>query len=195
MYLLLFHNSDAVVSNLECPVTQRITPVNKIFIFRGEPEWLKSLKKAGITHLAMANNHTYDQGRNGLEDTYSNIIANKLISIGFGKTHEESCKPVIIKKGSLQIAIFNSVLLPLENFPFIPDKPCICQASAEDLAVAISNFKKQYPQTFVVVFLHWGVEYKPTATTFQYTEALKLIEAGADAIIGSSTCDTKDRLY
>ncbi len=180
----LFHRSDAVVANLECPVTEHYAPINKHFIFRGEPKWLFSLKKAGITHLAMANNHTYDQGREGMIDTYKQITDHKLIPIGFGFNHADACLPVLIEKGKVKVAIFNSVFLPLENFPFLPDKPCICQASPTDLANAIAAYKMKYPGTFVIVLLHWGYEYQKVPETSQRAEAIRLIESGADAIIG-----------
>jgi len=180
----LFHNSDAVVSNLECPVTEHFAPVNKHFIFRGEAKWLFSLKKAGITYLAMANNHSYDQGRDGMVDTYKQLISNNLVPIGFGKNHTEACLPVIINKGKIKVAIFNSVFLPLENFAFLPNKPCICQASANELAAAIADYKLKYPDVFVVVLLHWGYEYQTEPVYSQRAEAIKLIESGADAIIG-----------
>lgn len=180
----LFHRSDAVVANLECPVTEHYAPINKHFIFRGEPKWLSSLKKAGITHLAMANNHTYDQGRDGIIDTYKQLIFNKLIPIGFGFNHADACLPVVIVKGKIKVAIFNSVFLPLENFPFLPDKPCICQASPNDLANSITAYKKKYPGTFVIVLLHWGYEYQKVPEPSQRAEAIRLIESGADAIIG-----------
>lgn len=180
----LFHSTDAVVSNLECPVTEHVAPVNKRFIFRGEPKWLISIKNAGITHLAMANNHSYDQGRDGMVDTYKQLTLNKLIPIGFGFNHLEACHPVIINKGEIKVAIFNSVFLPLENFAFLPDKPCICQASANELAIAIADYKLKHPDVFVLVLLHWGYEYQTVPVYSQRAEAIKLIESGADAIIG-----------
>jgi poly-gamma-glutamate capsule biosynthesis protein CapA/YwtB (metallophosphatase superfamily) len=181
---LLFHSSDAVVANLECPITEHYAPLNKRFIFRGEPKWMFSLKKSGITHLAMANNHSNDQGRDGMIETYKQITSNKLIPIGFGNNHTEACSPVMIRKGDINVAIFNSVLLPLENFAFLPDKPCICQASPNELANAIAEYKLKYPKTFVVVLLHWGYEYQSVPEPSQRAEAIKLIESGADAIIG-----------
>ena len=39
-----FRRADAVIINLECPLTRRITPLNKQFIFRAEPEWAKGLR-------------------------------------------------------------------------------------------------------------------------------------------------------
>ena len=68
----VFHASDMVVGNLECPATKIKAPVQKQFIFRAEPEWLRVLRSHGITHLNLANNHTIDQGREGLMDTRRN---------------------------------------------------------------------------------------------------------------------------
>jgi poly-gamma-glutamate capsule biosynthesis protein CapA/YwtB (metallophosphatase superfamily) len=180
----IFHQSDAVVANLECPVTTRQAPVYKLFVFRAEPQWLAALKRAGITHLAMANNHSYDQGRDGMEDTYQSLISNKLVPVGYGKNHALACNPVIIAKGSIQVAIFNAVQMPLENFPFLPNLPCMCQATGDEMASAITNFKSKHPDIFVVVVLHWGAEYQPTPVPGQVINATKMIDAGADAIIG-----------
>ena len=62
----VFRTSDAVVGNLECPATKIHAPVFKQYIFRAEPEWLNDLKRHGVTHLNLANNHSIDQGRKGL---------------------------------------------------------------------------------------------------------------------------------
>ena len=70
----LLKASDVVVGNLECPATKVKAPKQKRFIFRGEPIWLSALKEHGFTHLNMANNHSVDQGRDGLTDTRENII-------------------------------------------------------------------------------------------------------------------------
>jgi poly-gamma-glutamate synthesis protein (capsule biosynthesis protein) len=69
----LFRQADVVVGNLECPVTRVKAPVQKLYCFRGEPQWLDALKAHGFTHLNMANNHTVDQGRRGLRDTWQNV--------------------------------------------------------------------------------------------------------------------------
>ena len=59
----VFHAAQLVVGNLECPATKIEAPVFKRFIFRGEPEWLNTLKDHGITHLNLANIHSIDKGR------------------------------------------------------------------------------------------------------------------------------------
>ena len=51
----VFQSAQVVVGNLECPATKIKSPAFKRFIFRGEPEWLDSLRQHGITHLNLAN--------------------------------------------------------------------------------------------------------------------------------------------
>lgn len=111
----LFHQMDATVINLECPVTSVRSPLHKKYIFRAEPRWMEELVKAGISHAALANNHTMDQGRSGLTDTYQHLLSAGITPIGYGNTSSESCQPVVIKKGKIKVALFNSVTLPLEN--------------------------------------------------------------------------------
>lgn len=94
----VFCQADAVVINLECPLTTRTTPLNKRFIFRGEPEWAEDLRQVGITHAAMANNHTNDQGRQGLADTYQALHTSGITPLGYGYSMEEQLTPTVIRK-------------------------------------------------------------------------------------------------
>ena len=180
----LFRRCDAVVVNLECPVTEKSTPINKRFVFRADPQWLPALKKAGITHAALANNHTNDQGRQGLEDTYNYLKINGLIPIGAGKNAETAAKPVIIKKGKIKAAIFNSVLVSLENWVVLPDEFSVNQQSASELCENIKNFRQKNKTCYIVAVLHWGTEYNPNPSADQRFQAHNLIDAGADVVVG-----------
>ena len=80
----LFHQMDATVINLECPVTSVRSPLHKKYIFHAEPRWMEELVKAGISHAALANNHTMDQGRSGLTDTYQHLLSAGITPIGYG---------------------------------------------------------------------------------------------------------------
>ena len=180
----LFSTYDAVVVNLECPVTERNAPINKRYIFRAEPEYVPSLKKAGITHAALANNHSNDQNRAGIEDTYNHLKANDIVPIGAGKNETEFCSPVFINKGKIRVALFNSVVIPLENWVYLSDTYGVCQLSPDELCERIRNVRNEEKNCYVVVVLHWGVEYAATPQPDQRLAAHTLIDAGADAIIG-----------
>lgn len=180
----LFHSSDAVVVNLECPVTSNVSPVNKKYIFRAEPEWMRELRDAGVTHAALANNHTVDQGRSGLTDTYRNVLSSGITPLGYGKTSSESCRPVLLTKGGIRVALFNAVTLPLENWVYLEDHPGICQASIPALEERVKEYKQEHPEDYVVVILHWGIEFQSSPTLSQRKAAYRLIDAGTNAIIG-----------
>jgi poly-gamma-glutamate synthesis protein (capsule biosynthesis protein) len=179
-----FSGYDAVVVNLECPVTENSTPVNKKYIFRAEPEWLAALRKAGITHAALANNHTNDQGRNGIKDTIENLKENGIVPFGAGKNGQEAAAPALIEKGNVKAAIFNSVLVPLENWAYLGDSYGPCQKSADELCLAVRKLKENDKRCYVIVVLHWGVEYASSPDISQVYQARKLIDSGADAVIG-----------
>jgi poly-gamma-glutamate capsule biosynthesis protein CapA/YwtB (metallophosphatase superfamily) len=181
---VIFSKADYTVINLECPAVEENTPLNKKYIFRAEPEWLNNLKKTGVTHCILANNHSYDQGREAVTETAYNITKAGMIQLGYGTNHTESCNPVIIEKDGIKCAVFSSVFLPLENWMFLPDKPSICQADAAELAERTRTFKSENPDCFIIVALHWGVEYRQFPHSGQVSQAETLIEAGADMIIG-----------
>jgi poly-gamma-glutamate capsule biosynthesis protein CapA/YwtB (metallophosphatase superfamily) len=179
-----FSKADYAIVNLECPATDIKAPLNKKFTFRADPVWLSNLHEAGITHCIMANNHSYDQGRSGLISTAENIERAGIIPTGFGQTQKSACEPVILNKNGIEVAIFSSVTLPLESWMYLADSPGMCQATIEDLKQAVLSFRAEHPATFIIVTLHWGVEYLPIPTSTQRMQATELIESGTDAIIG-----------
>lgn len=180
----IFQASDATVINLECPVTNTTSPINKKYIFRGEPKWLPKIKESGVTHAALANNHSMDQGRSGLDDTYRNLTEAGIKPIGYGKNATEANLPVFITKNGIEVALFNSVTIPLENWVYLEENSGVCQASINELSDAITRLKKNKPNCYIVVILHWGIEFQKEPTIKQRKEAYQLIDAGADAIVG-----------
>lgn len=180
----LFQRCDFVIANLECPVTEINAPLTKKYVFRGDPIWLPEIRKAGITHLCLANNHTIDQGIEGLENTFKNLQNNQLIGIGYGTNQQSACEPVIIEKNQIRIAIFSSVLIPIEGYTTTNNKPSICQDNIEILTEKIKLYKQANNGTKILVILHWGNEYHTTPTAFQIQQAKALIDAGANCIFG-----------
>ena len=180
----LFLSSNYVIANLECPVTKIRERVFKRFIFRGEPEWLPALRRHGITHLNLANKHSIDQGRNGLLDTQEQIIKAGMIPIGAGKNMGEAAKPILISTNPRHVWIVSSLRLPLENFPYLPQKPCVSQESIDSLILRVAHLRTIDKNSYILLILHWGWEHHFKATPLQCEHARRLIDAGADAIVG-----------
>ena len=179
----LFRASQVVVGNLECPATSIKAPVQKRFIFRGEPEWLYALKKHGFTHLNLANNHSIDQGRKGLTDTKENILKAKLEPVGMGKNLQEAAQPTLLTSHPRKVWLIASLGMALENFAYLSDRPCVNTERTQEIITRIRDIKQKDPQAVVIVSIHWGGEHTLKPVPSQRLDAHRLINAGADALI------------
>ena len=179
----VFRTSDAVVGNLECPATKIHAPVFKQYIFRAEPEWLGDLKRHGVTHLNLANNHSIDQGRKGLIDTKAQILKAGMIPIGAGQDQTEAASPVLLTEQPRKVWLIASLQLALENFARLPDQPCVSQQTIEALCQCIAQLRRDDPQCYIIVSLHWGWENHVEVVARQRYEARQLIDAGADCLV------------
>lgn len=180
----MFLRADNVIINLECPLTDIEAPVNKKFIFRANPKWAKHLRRLGVTHVAMANNHTNDQGRDGLKDTYEHIVDAGIVPLGYGMNMDERLTPCIIEKGNIKVAVFNAVMFPLENWFQLDDRPDVCIPSSDILIETVRNYREEHPENFVVMVFHWGLEFKEQPTIMQRHIAHELADIGVNAIVG-----------
>ena len=176
-------NTDFIVGNLECPATKIKSPVFKRFIFRAEPEWLDSLKSYGFTHLNLANNHSIDQGREALIDTKNQVQRAGMTPIGAGLNMQEASQPVLLTSSPRHVWLVVSQRLPLENFAYLPEKPCVSQEPFDSLVSRVSLLRHADPQACIVVSLHWGQEHVLKPSTNQIRDAHRLIDAGANTLI------------
>lgn len=179
----VFRSAQLVVGNLECPATKINAPVFKRFIFRGEPEWLDTLQHHGYTHLNLANNHSIDQGREGLLDTKRNILAAGMVPIGAGVNMNEASQPVLLAESPRKVWFLASLRLALENYAYLPDKPCVSQEPMDSLLERVNRIRRADSTAIIVVSLHWGGEHTLQPVPSQRLEAHQLIRAGANMLI------------
>ena len=179
----VFRSAQIVVGNLECPATKIESPVFKQYIFRSEPEWLDTLRQHGITHLNLANNHSIDQGREGLLDTKQNIEEAGMVPIGAGASMQEAAGPVLLASSPRKVWLVPSLRLALENYSYLTDKPCVSQEPMDSLMQRVFQLRKADSTAVIIVSLHWGGEHTSKPVPRQRMEAHQLILAGADALI------------
>ena len=179
----VFRSAQVVVGNLECPATKIEAPVFKQYIFRGEPEWLDTLRLHGITHLNLANNHAIDQGREGLMDTKRNIVAAGMVPIGAGANMQEASEPVLLADKPRKVWLVPSLRLALENYAYLPDKPCVSQEPTDSLLNRVFRLRQADSTAVIIVSLHWGGEHTLQPVPLQRHTAHQLILAGADALV------------
>ena len=179
----IFRSAQVVVGNLECPATKIEAPVFKQFIFRAEPEWLDALKRHGVTHLNLANNHAIDQGREGLIDTYQNILAAGMTPLGAGENMQQAAAPVLLASAPRKVWLVPSLRLALENYAYLPDKPCVSQEPMDSLLQRVFRLRQADSTAVIIVSLHWGGEHTLEPVPRQRHDAHMLIRAGADVLI------------
>ena len=179
----VFRSAQVVVGNLECPATKIEAPVFKQYIFRGEPEWLEALKRHGITHLNLANNHSIDQGREGLIDTYQNILAAGMTPLGAGENMQQAAAPVLLASAPRKVWLVPSLRLALENYAYLPDKPCVSQEPMDSLLQRVFRLRQTDSTAVIIVSLHWGGEHTLEPVPRQRHDAHMLIRTGADVLI------------
>jgi poly-gamma-glutamate capsule biosynthesis protein CapA/YwtB (metallophosphatase superfamily) len=173
----VFANANYTMVNFESASCDSIlTQLNKKYIFNSPVNFLETLKIYGITHAALANNHSGDFGKLGLNQTVNNLLQAGIQPIGLlGK--DSTYLPEIIEKDGIKVVVFNASFL-------VQDSSLTFQTNAVSLANEIKKFKLTNPNAFVIAYLHWGKEMEPLPTFNQIEEAHILIDAGSDCIIG-----------
>ncbi len=171
----IFSDADAVVANLEGPITtldapdERISPEHPFSMrFAFDPIAAQVLRDAGVTHVSLANNHAGDQGREGKEDTRTNLAAAGVEYFGAPWTFSVGNVAHVRPEG--------------HDIAFIGIDATIALPDTAELAHEIESFGTT---THIVVMMHWGDEYQPVHNATQETIAHALIDAGVDAVIGS----------
>lgn len=178
----LFLGADYRVINLETVVAPEGKSVNhKTYIFRSDPENLSVLKFLEVQGLFLANNHTFDLGLPGIEQTLTHVAAAGLSYSGIGKNEAEAIRPFISDVQGLRIAFFSISTVGRRDTFAAATRPGTAQPSPAFFAELQRARSKA---EFIVVGVHWGNEYELFPNKEQRDLARKLVRDGADAVIG-----------
>lgn len=180
----LFQNDDLSIVNLETPVTDGGTAAeNKTFVFKSSPKALPEMAKAGIDAVNLANNHTLDQGTEGLLDTIEHLKQNGVHYFGAGKNSKDAYAPVYIDRNGIKIAICGFTRVIPESHWAAGKNPGV--AAAYDSTLAVKSIKTARKNAdLVLVVAHWGKERSTKLEEHQTELARAFIDAGADLVVG-----------
>jgi len=167
----LLRGVDVVFANLEGPVVQ--TPQaysTSSLIFSSHPNILEGMRWSKINLLSIANNHIYDMGKEGLEETKSWLQEYRINFVGspFSGSTDKNNNPAYSEQ-SIFLS-FNRVL------PYIDYQ--------REIIKEVQKVRQSNPGKFIIVSMHWGNEYELTSSPVQRELAQRIITAGADIIVG-----------
>jgi len=163
------YEADLTIGNLEGPIVKTVpksSPHSMIFAFSSSSA--DTLAKAGFDLLSLANNHTLNMKTEGLEETRYFLEGAGIQP--FGDPLQCNTNFVVSKDGIVFVG-FNKTF---SNS--CPDA---------EITTTIEKLREKAPHKFIIVIMHWGKEYSLKNTIKQKDLAHKIIDAGADLIIGS----------
>ena len=179
---------DILVANNEFPYTNRGTPTeDKTFTFRADTETVAYLHDMGVDAAVLANNHIYDFGEVGLLDTLDTLSQAGIPYVGAGRNLDEASAPIYYIVNDMKISLVAATQIErLDN----PDTKGATENSAgvfrclnpEKLCEVVKTAKEN--SDFVIVYIHWGTENVTELDWAQLDQAPKIVQAGADLIIG-----------
>ncbi|MFC5749201.1 CapA family protein [Actinomadura rugatobispora] len=180
--------ADLAMVNLETAITTGGTKApGKEFAFRAPPSAFTALKAAGVDVASMANNHGMDYMDSGLRDSLRAIKATGFPTVGIGRDAAEAYRAhrVTVKGNRVAIVgatqVLDDHLIPA--WTATDTKGGLASAKDVDRMVqAVRDAAKG--SDVVIVHLHWGQELATCPLPRQKELARRLVEAGADAIVG-----------
>jgi poly-gamma-glutamate synthesis protein (capsule biosynthesis protein) len=184
----LLAEPDVTFANLETPVAPDASSGTREYVFNAPPEAASALRRAGVDLVSVANNHAFDQGRAGFEETLRRLEAAGLRAVGAG-TPSRAAGPVRIEAGGLTLAFLGWAHFFNQDGndcpPPRPDAPACLQAALLDRTRAAEIVREASAQAdAVVVSLHWGTEYEQQPRQEDVDLAHQLADAGALVVLG-----------
>ncbi|ANS73820.1 hypothetical protein AWM70_03910 [Paenibacillus yonginensis] len=181
----LFQQDDLTLLNLETPITHGgVGAEDKQYVFKSSPKALNAMAQAGVDAVNLANNHTLDQGVEGLLDTLDHLKNAGIASVGAGADADQAYAPQYFERKGIRIAVFGfSRVLPKADWAAGAGKPGI--AGVYDATRAIAAIKQARQQAdLVIVIAHWGKERVQQVEDSQTKLARSFVDAGADLVVG-----------
>ncbi len=185
----LLADADLTFANLETPVAPRAGQATRSFVFNAGPPVVRALQHAGIDLLSVANNHIFDQGRAGFEETVARLDAMGMGYVGAGPAEREA-GPRTFEVNGLRIAFLGYSRFFNQSGNECPTptrraaKTCL-KASELDPDRAVADVRAAAAAAdAVVVSLHWGDEYRTQPRRADVALAHRLADAGALLVLG-----------
>ncbi|HET7103470.1 MAG TPA: CapA family protein [Terracidiphilus sp.] len=191
----VFRSADFGFVNLETPVAPDHSHGTKPFMFNAPLALPQALKASGIRIVSFANNHVMDQGWAGFAETLGHLRQIGLLFAGTGDTAQDAWQPVITQANGITVGWLGMTRWLNGNrnpdtpgqphvnfFPYPGESSGAPGASEDEVLAAIRAARAKCD--FLVVSIHWGIEYASAPRSQDVELAHKMLDAGASVIVG-----------
>lgn len=181
-----YANTSSVISsanisfaNLESPFYDKGPRLTQGLIFKAEPNTVEGLVQSGFDILSTANNHSFDQGRGGVDYTLNWLATYGIAAVGTGLDCHNG---KILTSNGIKFGYLAYSYTAYNDGGKIKD-PLVCDWN--DLAQIKKDIELLKPKVdFLIVSSHMGTEYKRQPDEANELGAKETIDAGADLFVG-----------
>lgn len=179
----IISNCDYSICNFEAPINSLGTKINKSGPHITQPyEALSELKRIGFNCISIANNHIYDFGSIGLQQTISSLQKEKILYVGAGLNFESAYKPLRIEHNNISVSILAGCESEFGCMTSNKTKGGYAWINSKTIEENIIYARKT--SDIVIVIAHAGIE-EIEIPLPEWRERFKLFcELGADVVIG-----------
>jgi poly-gamma-glutamate capsule biosynthesis protein CapA/YwtB (metallophosphatase superfamily) len=202
-------SADIAALNAETVLVDKESMVGGYPSFGSPIEVGEAIKNAGFDVASCANNHVLDRGIQGIDTTVNFYKDAGITCVGIQDSTDTEYRPYeLISRNGMRIALFSYTYgtnagdisedypnvvhyLPRKDTQEIGGKKAAFNETKESAAneqgnKLISDINSARKEAdFVIVFVHWGEEYKQEVTSEQKRIAELFAEGGADVVIGT----------
>lgn len=173
-------SADYRVFNLEVPLTNTATPIDKCGPALIAPtSTVAGYKAIGVDLLTLANNHIMDQDTQGLDSTIKTLNEAGIAYFGAGNTLKDAEKPYIIQLEDKKIGVYACAE---HEFSIAGDHtPGANPFDPLESLDHIEELKKQCD--FCIVLYHGGKEHYRYPSPNLQKVCRKMVEKGADLVV------------
>jgi poly-gamma-glutamate capsule biosynthesis protein CapA/YwtB (metallophosphatase superfamily) len=173
--------ADLRIVNCECVFTSLDKPVWKSgAVFKGEPDHVRGLVAVPFEVACLANNHVFDFGVQGFQESLKVLHGQGIKTVGAGLTEEQAHQPLDLEWNKNRITIIN--ISEGEDLTASKDGPGVYGWDLERARSQIRRSKRRGRCVFVIA--HCGLEYIPFPPAYIVAAFRSLADAGADCVIG-----------
>jgi len=173
--------ADILFGNLESIISDKGKKVGSIYSFRAEPQAVEGLKYAGFDIVSVANNHIFDYGRIGMENSFNRLKESGIDYVGAGFSEQQACSALIKEMKGIKIGFLGFTNKGSKHWIAGPEQSGICWLD-KNIEETIKKAKNM--TDLVIVSMHWGEEYQSEPNQEQKYFGYLAIDSGADLVIG-----------
>ena len=186
-----FAGADIRITNLECVIATAGDASDKMYTFRAHPRVIPVLQRH-FDAVALANNHSGDFGPKAFAQMLTLLNQAGLPQVGGGMNLKQAHLPLIFQRKGLRIAVLSYNEFHPRSFEAGPNLPGVAWSEDEQVVADIVAARRVHRADLVIPIMHWGWENELKANPRQRQLARRMIDAGADAVIGGHPHVTQD---